>query len=143
MKYAYLCYALVLVPALAGQTPGAAAERLVFETVGTETAVPEVSHIMMKMEYDAGLARDAVSGGEKRLHEFVAAAEALKVPNLTYRIVNSVIMPAGTGTGVSYSRNVVFTLTGVPAAERDSVVAKLQDIGARYGSHCVTCIGSG
>jgi hypothetical protein len=104
---------------------------------------PDVSHVMMKLEYGAGLSADASSGGEKRLREFLAAVDALKISNSTYRVVNNVILPSNTGVGMNYRRNVVFTLTGVPAGERDGWIAKLQDLGARYNSHCVTCIGSG
>ncbi len=30
-----------------------------------------------------------------------------------------------------------------PGTDLDSLTAKIQDVGARYGSQCVTCIGSG
>jgi len=46
-----------------------------------------------------------------------------------------------------YTRNVVFKLVSSRAGEqlpaRDAIIAKLEDLGARYNSHCVTCIGSG
>jgi hypothetical protein len=46
-----------------------------------------------------------------------------------------------------YTRNVVFKLmssqAGQPLPGRDAIIAKLEDLGARYNSHCVTCIGSG
>ena len=97
------------------------------------------------MEYESGLAADAATLGEQRLSQFLAAVDELRLPGLTYRVVNNVITPAETGAGVAYTRNIVFTLpnpAGEPAG-RDRVVAKLEDLGARYNSHCVTCIGSG
>jgi hypothetical protein len=103
----------------------------------------------MKMEYQSGLASDAATQGEKRLSDFLAAVDALKIPNLSYRICNNLITPADSGeaTGIVYTRNVVFKLMSARAGEqlpaRDAIIAKLEDLGARYNSHCVTCIGSG
>jgi len=125
--------------------------RWVIEAVGTETVQPDVIHLMMKMEYESSLAADATSRGEKQLQEFLTAVEGLKIPNLTYRIANNLITPAsarrGQVSGFVYARNIIFTLTqaqtGQPASALDRVVAQLEDLGARYNSHCVTCIGSG
>jgi hypothetical protein len=123
----------------------------VIEAVGTETVPPDVIHLMMKMEYESSLAADATSKGEEQLREFLATVDRLKIPNLTYRAVNNLITPAAAGrgqfSGFVYTRNVIFTLAPPqPAqapAELDCVVAQLEDLGARFNSHCVTCIGSG
>jgi hypothetical protein len=119
------------------------------ESVGTEIAPPDVYYILMKMESESGLAADAMAQGEKQLHDFLAAVDALKIPNFSYRICNNLITPANenlTG-GFVYTRNIVFTLLSARAGEqlpaRDAIIAKLEDLGARYNSHCVTCIGSG
>lgn len=135
----FTAVAVVLTPCFsAAQTP----ERRILETVGLASAKPDVAHVMMKMEYESSRAADAVSGGEKRLSEFLAAADALKVPGLTWRVWNNVLTAAGyTGTGFAYTRNVVFTLP--ESSARDAMIARLEDLGARYNSHCVTCIGSG
>lgn len=127
------------------------AKRWVIEAVGTETVRPDVVHLMMKMEYESGLAADATRAGEQRLREFLTAVDALKIPNLTYRLSNTVITPAAAGrgavSGFVYTRNIVFTLTyseaGQQPTQLDPVIAQLEDLGARYNSHCVTCIGSG
>jgi hypothetical protein len=119
------------------------------ESVGTETATPDVYYLLMKMEFESGLATDATTKGEQRLHDFLAAVDALKIPNLSYRICNNLFAPPnGVETaGYVYTRNIVFTLmsphSGEPLSARDALVAKLEDLGARYNSHCVTCIGSG
>ncbi|MGA2328109.1 MAG: hypothetical protein ABSH05_17665 [Bryobacteraceae bacterium] len=120
-------------------------QKWVIEATGVETAVPDVFHVMMKMEYEAGRAADATSRGEKRLREFLDAAEALKVPGLTWRVANNVLTESNSGytPGIVYTRNIVFTAAGMEPAERDRLIAKLEDLGARYNSHCVTCIGSG
>jgi hypothetical protein len=119
------------------------AQQWIIEAIGTETTAPERIHVMMKMETDPSQAAQATRSGEKRLQEFLAAVDALKIPDLTHRVVNNVITPATGGymPGVVYSRNIVFTLP--VSSERDRIVAKLEDLGARHNSHCVTCIGSG
>jgi hypothetical protein len=121
------------------------------ESVGTEIATPDVYYILMKMEFESSLAADATAEGEKRLHDFLVAVDALKIPNLSHRICNNVITPAEALSdligAVVYTRNIVFTLLSPHAGEqlpaRDAIIAKLEDLGARYNSHCVTCIGSG
>ena len=119
------------------------------ESVGTEIATPDVYYILMKMESESSLAVEATTQGEKRLRDFLAAVDALKIPNLSYRICNNLITPADSdvGGGFVYTRNIVFTLLSARAGEqlaaRDAIIAKLEDLGARYNSHCVTCIGSG
>jgi hypothetical protein len=138
-------------PTALAQQPGPKAGGRVWtlESVGTETATPDVYYLLMKMEYQSGLASDAATQGEKRLSDFLAAVDALKIPNLSYRICNNLITPADSGeaTGIVYTRNVVFKLMSARAGEqlpaRDAIIAKLEDLGARYNSHCVTCIGSG
>lgn len=119
------------------------------QSVGTEAATPDVYYILMKMEFESSMAADATAEGEKRLHVFLAAVDALKIPNLSYRICNNLITPANSDLpgAVVYTRNIVFTLLSPRAGEqlpaRDAIIAKLEDLGARYNSHCVTCIGSG
>jgi hypothetical protein len=127
------------------------AARWVIEAVGTETATPDLIHLMMKMEFESSLALDATSKGEKQLSEFLAAVGRLQIPNLTYRVANNLITPAWAGrgrfSGFVYARNIIFTFAqpqpGPAPAEADRLVAQLEDLGARYNSHCVTCIGSG
>lgn len=124
------------------------AGRWVIEATGTASAKPDIYHILMKMDYEAGLAAEAAAAGEKRLAEFLAAVDQLGIAGLTYRVWNNVITPsAGQMAGMPglvYTRNIVFTLEGpLDPGKRDATVARLEDLGARYNSHCVTCIGSG
>lgn len=127
------------------------ATRWVMEAVGTETVPPDLIHLMMKMEYESSMAADATSQGEKQLSEFLGAVDRLKIANLTYRATNNLITPASAGrgqfSGFVYTRNIIVTLAplqaGQATSELDRVVAQLEDLGARYNSHCVTCIGSG
>lgn len=145
---------ILLLAALAAALPQSAfadgeasgPQRVLLEAVGTERIAPNVFHLMMKMEQEAGLVRDAIARGEARLREFLAAADTLKIAGLTYKVTNNVITPSPAGAGIAYSRNIVFTIEGDTArqaGQRDKIVAALEDLGARYNSHCVTCIGSG
>lgn len=131
--------------------PNTEARQWVIESVGRAAAPPDTVHLMMKMEYQAAQAADATRRGEKQLSEFLAAVDGLKIANLSYRVFNNVITPGpGMENGLSgflYTRNVIFTLRqpeprGDPA-ELDRLIAQLEDLGARYNSHCVTCVGSG
>ncbi len=127
------------------------ATRWVIEAVGTESVPPEVIHLMMKMEYESSLAGHATSKGEKQLSEFLGAVDRLQIANLTCRVTNNLIAPASAGrgqfSGFVYTRNIIFTFLqpqpAQPPSELDRLVAQLEDLGARYNSHCVTCIGSG
>lgn len=131
--------------------PGADARQLVIESVGRAAASPDLIYLMMKMEYQAAQAADATRRGEKQLAEFLAAVDGLKIPNLGYRVFNNVITPGPANgsslSGFVYTRNVVFTIRppqpGWDFSELDRTIAQLEDLGARYNSHCVTCVGSG
>jgi len=121
--------------------------RWVIEAVGTESMPPDLIHLMMKMEFESSLAADATRQGEAQLNEFLAAADRLQIPALTHRVANNLITPAGEFSGFVYTRNIIFTFArpqpGAALADVDGIVARLEDLGARYNSHCVTCIGSG
>jgi len=137
--------------ALAGPPPQAQVKeepsRWVIEAVGTETMPPDLIHLMMKMEFESSLAADATRQGEEQLNEFLAAADRLQIPALTHRVANNLITAAGEFSGFVYTRNIIFTFAqpqpGTTPADVDRIVARLEDLGARYNSHCVTCIGSG
>lgn len=129
----------------------AGARQWVIESVGRAAAAPDVIHLMMKMEYEAAQAVEATRRGEKQLAEFLAAVDGLKIPDVSYKVFNNVITPGQADgsalSGVVYTRNVVFTLRrpqpGGSTGELDGLIAQLEDLGARYNSHCVTCVGSG
>ncbi len=123
----------------------------VIESEGAATTSPDVVYLMMKMEYQAATAADAIGRGEQQLSEFLAAVDSLKIPNLTYRVHNMVITPGQDRrrmfSGFVYTRNIVFTIRTpqlVLTSDRfDETIAKVEDLGARHNSHCVTCVGSG
>jgi hypothetical protein len=125
------------------KTNGVEPPRFSIEAIGSERAAPDVFYLLMKMEYEAAQASEATTAGEKRLSEFLSTVEALRIPGLSWRVANNMITPNDIGAGVTYTRNIVFTLPAEAAAARDPIIARLEDLGARFNSHCVTCIGSG
>jgi hypothetical protein len=142
----WVCGALLAMAVGApAQSTGAGREpqRFVVEAIASERAAPDIYYLLMKMDYEAARTSEAATGGEKRLREFLGAVEALKVPGLTWRVANIVITPDDFGPGVTYTRNIVFTLPAEAVAANDPLIARLEDLGARFNSHCVTCIGSG
>ncbi len=122
------------------------AQDMVIDATGRAQATPDLYYLLMKMEQSSARASDAAAEGERALKEFLAAAGALEIPGLKWRVVSNVFTPAEMpgSQGVVYTRNVIFTLPHtVSLPDRDSIFARLQDLGAKFNSHCVTCIGSG
>jgi len=159
MKMRRVLVIMISVAALATQPrapaqdthPNTVARQWVIESVGRAAAPPDTIHLMMKMDYQAAQATDATRRGEKQLSEFLTAVDGLKIANLSHQVFNNVITPGpgmeGELSGFVYTRNVVFTIRqpeprGNPM-ELDRLIAQLEDLGARYNSHCVTCVGSG
>ena len=59
---------------------------------------------------------------------------------------NFIVTPTDYGRGFNLARNLVITLEHVdlrPPDEFSQLMAQMQDLGARFGSDCITCIGSG
>jgi hypothetical protein len=148
-----LSLSLVCSPTLSSQDIELRADshRWIIEAIGTERATPEVIYLLMKMQFESAQAVEAGRRGERQLQEFLAAVNHLEISDLTYRVCNNVLVPGpaplGITSGFVYTRNVVFTLRRLQLdaqrAEVDRVIAQLEDLGARYNSHCVTCVGSG
>jgi len=134
-----------------GGFSGRGARQWVIESEGRAAMLPDTIHLMMKMEYEAAQATDATKRGEKQLADFLAAVDAMKIANLSHQVFNNVITPGPSVTsefaGFVYTRNVVFTLhrpaPSENSGELDRTIAQIEDLGARYNSHCVTCIGTG
>lgn len=132
-------------------SPKQDANQWVIDAEGSATATPDVVYLMMKMEYQAATAADAIARGDQQLSDFLADVNNLKIPHLTYQIHNTVITPGsdreGTFSGLIYARNIIFSMRAPQLAlkpdELNRTIALLEDLGARHNSHCVTCVGSG
>jgi hypothetical protein len=76
----------------------------------------------------------------------MAALVVAGIPREALRVRNFVVTPTNYGRGFNLARNLVITMEHVdsmPPGEFSQWMAQLQDIGARFGSDCITCIGSG
>lgn len=71
-----------------------AGSRWIIQATGTAETRPDTLHLLMKMEYESARAMDSSAAGEKRLKDFLAAVEELRIPGLKWRVVNNVITPA-------------------------------------------------
>lgn len=108
-------------------------------------AVPDTVYLLMKVESEAATLAQVLQDKRKQVQGFIAALDQLGVQSETVRIKNFVVTPLMAGSGISLSRNLVIPLEGIPlpSNEWEGLTARIQDLGARYGSHCITCIGSG
>ena len=100
----------------------------------------------MKVQTEAAQLSRALELNQKAVKGFAEALGLIGIEQSAIRQTNFVVGRSLLGSGVSFARNVVITVTGIdkrPSAEIDMLVAKVQDFGARFGSSCVTCIGSG
>ncbi len=113
---------------------------------GTVKVRPDTLYMLMKVENEAARMDQALDQNQKAVDGFVAALKGLKIDPSSIRVTNFIVGPTMLRSGVTFARNIVITLTGIdqmPAAGIDRLVASVQDVGARFGSHCITCIGSG
>ncbi len=114
--------------------------------VASVKAEPDTAYVLMTVNTERGLMADAARENEKQVKAFIAALEKLGIASGSIGVKNFVVEPNVIGRGHSVSQNLVITQTDVnrrPAQELARLMAQIQDVGARFGSSCVTCIGSG
>jgi hypothetical protein len=114
--------------------------------VASVHAEPDTAYLLMKVESASVSLAQAIEDNEKQISQFLAGLEGIGFDPSKIGMKNFVVMPQYTGGGVSLSRNLIIELEGIdqrPPQQLEEKFAELQDLGARYGSHCVTCIGSG
>lgn len=109
-------------------------------------AEPDTAYLLMTIQTERGQLADAVRENEKQMDAFIAALRQMGISPGALSIKNFTVAPAITGKGFSLTRNLVITETEInrkPAGEMARRMAQVQDVGARFGSSCITCIGSG
>jgi uncharacterized protein YggE len=114
--------------------------------VGVVPVKPDILYLLMKVTSERGQLSQAMEENRKNVTAFMDALKKLGIQESAIRLKNFVVLPVEGGPGYSFSRNLVIGLEGLaarPAEEITQLVAKVQDLGAQYGSDCITCIGSG
>jgi hypothetical protein len=124
-----------------------AAPRLIrIHEVVSVKAEADTAYILMTVQTERGQLVEAVRENEKQMQAFIAALTQTGIPLAAISIKNFVVEPAIVGRGFSLARNLVITEAQInrrPAGELAQRMARIQDLGARFGSSCITCIGSG
>ncbi len=114
--------------------------------IASVKAKPDTAYVLMTVNTERGLLADATRENEKQVLAFITALEKLGIASGSIGVKNFVVEANVVGRGYSVSQNLVITQTDVnrrPAQELARLMAQIQDVGARFGSSCVTCIGSG
>jgi hypothetical protein len=107
---------------------------------------PDVLYLLMKLETEGAQLAHAIEQNQRKLAGFIAALQRLPVDHDAIRAANFVVTGVPLGRGVTFTRNVIIPVSAVDrrtVREIEALIAQVQDLGARHGSHCVTCIGSG
>jgi uncharacterized protein YggE len=141
-----LVSALSILPGSAQSWSGAGREVIEIREVAAVRALPDTLYILMKVESQSARLSHAIADNERQIAEFGAALERQGFARSALKTNNFVVAPVYESPGVIFSRNLVITVPGINRKTPDEITALLaraQDLGARYGSSCITCIGSG
>jgi len=109
-------------------------------------ARPDTAYFLMTVESESGQLAQAIRENQEQLADFTAALRRIGISDAAIRIRNFLVTRATGPVGVTFARNLVITVEGLdrrPDEELARLMAQVQDLGARYGSDCITCIGSG
>lgn len=113
---------------------------------GTVKVPPDTVYLLMKVETEASLLGQAIEENKRAVEAFVGALFRSGIDRASIRETNFVVGGSSVGSGASFARNVVITVPAIgrmAPGELNKLVARVQDLGARFGSSCITCIGSG
>jgi uncharacterized protein YggE len=114
--------------------------------VASVKARADTAYFLMTVQTEKSQLTQAYRDNEKQLQSFMAALVVAGIPREALRVRNFVVTPTNYGRGFNLARNLVITMEHVdsmPHGEFSQWMAQLQDLGARFGSDCITCIGSG
>jgi uncharacterized protein YggE len=114
--------------------------------VASVKARADTAYLFMTVQTERSQLTQAFRDNEKQLQSFVAALVLAGIPREALRVRNFVVTPTNYGRGFNLARNLVITVEHVDSkrpGEFSQLMAQMQDLGARFGSDCITCIGSG
>ena len=127
-------------------TDGTSEQIIVIREVGKVRVSADTAYLLMKVETQAALLGQAIDQNRKAVAAFVDALCRSGIDRSSIRETNFIVSGSLMGTGASFSRNVIVTIPEIGTmrpGEFSRLMAKAQDLGARFGPSCVTCIGSG
>jgi len=114
--------------------------------VASVHAKPDTAYLLMRVESGSVSLTQAIQDNERQISSFLEGLDGIGFEKAAIGVRNFVVTPQYSGSGVSLARNLIIPLEGIDRqdpAKLEELFAEVQDLGARYGSHCVTCIGSG
>ncbi len=114
--------------------------------VASVKARADTAYLLMTVQTEKSQLTQAFRDNEKQMQSFMAALVQMGMPREALRVRNFVVTQTNYGRGFNLARNLVITLEHVdskPPGEFSQLMAQMQDLGARFGSDCITCIGSG
>jgi hypothetical protein len=127
--------------------PGVFADQIIrIREEGIVRVPPDTLYLLMKTETEGAQLGQAIEQNRKAVDGFVDALKRLGIEKEFIRQTNFVVSRSLMGSGTSYARNVVITIPAIDQktpGEIKQLMARVQDLGARFGSNCITCIGSG
>ncbi|MFI5175535.1 MAG: SIMPL domain-containing protein [Terriglobia bacterium] len=127
--------------------PGGVADQVIrIREAGIVKVPPDTLYLLMKTETEGAQLGQAIEQNRKAVDGFVDALKRLGINKESIRQTNFVVSRSMMGTGTTYARNVVITIPAIDQktpGEITQLMARVQDLGARFGSNCITCIGSG
>ena len=114
--------------------------------VASVKAQPDTAYLLMRVQTEKSQLSQAFRDNEKQLQSFITNLEQGGISRDALQVRNFLVTPINYGRGFNLARNLVITvehLNSKPPGEFTQLMAQVQDLGARFGSDCITCIGSG
>jgi len=121
-------------------------KRLRIHEVASVKAQADTAYLLMTVQTEKSQLMQAFRDNEKQLQSFIAALVQAGIRREAIQVRNLVVTPTNYGRGFNLARNLVITVEHIdikPPGEFVQLMAQMQDLGARFGSDCITCIGSG
>jgi len=113
---------------------------------GTVKVPPDTLYLLMKTETEAAQLARAIEQNKKTVDGFVDALSRMGIDRGAIWQTNFILSRSMMGNGVNFARNVVIRIPAIDQKDPGEIrqlMARVQDLGARFGSNCITCIGSG
>ena len=74
---------------------------------------PDTLYLLMKVETEGARLDHAIDRNKKAVEGFILALKEIRIDPSAVRLTNFIVEPLEMGSGVSFARNVVITITGI------------------------------